>query len=195
MRVGWTAGTALAVALCGVPLEASELFFSHGAVARGLYDALMVTEGRWFIQGQSPEDCSHVFLQDPRVDAVDSRLRITFLFSGRAAAAVGARCVGAGDTFDIRVTGVPTFAEGELLLADPRVDAPDRKLFKAVAPIVEAALRDRLRYPLRNALDWAVHDLRERTGRHVVLDDLDLSRIVVEEQGVRIGLDFGIKVN
>ena len=195
MRSGWTAMAALAALLACGSAGASELFFAHGAVARALYDALMVTEGRWFIQGQSPEDCSHVFLQDPRVDAVESRLRITFLFSGRAAAAVGGRCVGAGDSFDISVTGVPTFAEGELLLADPRVDAHGRKLFQTVAPLVEAALRDRLRYPLRNAVDWAVHDLRERTGRHVVLDDLDLSRITVEEPGVRIELDFGIQVN
>ena len=195
MRVGSTAVAALAAWLACGSLGASELFFAHGAVARALYDGLMVSEGRWFIQGQSPEDCSHVFLQDPRVDAVESRLRITFLLSGRAAAAVGARCVGAGDSFDISVTGVPTFAEGELLLADPRVDAHGRRLFQTVAPLVEGALRDRLRYPLRNAVDWAVHDLRERTGRHVVLDDLDLSRIVVEEQGVRIGLDFGIQVN
>jgi len=195
MRIGLIVGTALTVALGGVPLEASELFFSHGAVARGLYDALMVSDGRWFVQGESQEDCSHAFLQDPRVDAVRERLRITFFFSGRAAASVRGRCVGAGDTFDITVTGVPTFAEGELLLADPKIDAPDRKLFKAVAPIVQGAVRDRLRYPLRNAVDWAVHDLRERTGRHVVLDDFELSRIEVGEQGTRVELSFGLQVN
>lgn len=195
MRSGWTAIAALAAWLTCGSLGASELFFSHGAVARALHDSLMVSEGRWFIQGQTPEDCSHVFLQDPRGDAVDSRLRITFLFSGRAAAAVGARCVGAGDTFDITVTGVPTFTAGELVLADPRVDAPDRKLFRAVAPIVEAALRDRLRYPLRNAVDWAVHDLRERTGRHVVLDEFDVGRIEVEASGLRVALNFELQVN
>ncbi len=195
MRLGWTAGAALAASLACVPLEASELFFSHGAVARALHEGLMVSDGRWFIQGQSLEDCSHVFLQDPRVDAADGRLRMTFLFSGRAAAGVRGRCVGAGGSFDITVTGVPTFVEGELLLGDPRVAAPGRQLFRAVAPIVDAALRNRLRYPLRNAVDWSVHDLRERTGRHVVLDDLDLSRIDVEEQGVRVGLEFGLQVN
>ena len=194
MRANW-AGVALTVALGGAPLQASELVFSHGAVARGLYDALMVSDGRWFVQGESQEDCSHAFLQDPRVDAVGERLRITFLFSGRAAAPVGGRCVGAGDTFDITVTGVPTFAEGELLLADPKIDAPDRKLFKALAPIVQAAVRDRLRYPLRNAMDWAVHDLRERTGHHVVLDEFELSQIEVGEQCVRVELNFGLEVN
>ncbi len=195
MRIGLTAGTALAIALGGGSLEASELVFSHGAVARGLYDTLMVSDGRWFVQGESQDDCSHAFLQDPRVDAVGERLRITFLFSGRAAASVGGRCVGAGDTFDISVTGVPTFAEGELLLADPKIDAPERKLFKVVAPILQGAVRDRLRYPLRNAVDWAVHDLRERTGRHVVLDDFALSQIEVGEQGTRVELSFGLQVN
>jgi hypothetical protein len=42
--------------------------------------------------------------------------------------------------------------------------APSRPYFQVVQPLIERALEDKLHYPVRNAVEWAVRDLRERTG-------------------------------
>ena len=44
-------------------------------------------------------------------------------------------------------------------------------------------------------VEWAVHDLRERTGRHVVLDDLALPAIRVEPDAVVVDVDVRLGVN
>jgi hypothetical protein len=155
----------------------------------------MTTAGRWFLQGSSADDCTHAFLQDPRVDAAEQRLRITLLLSGRAAAPVGGKCIGPGDTFDVSVSGVPVYANGEIVLSDAKLAAPDRKYFTLVASLLERAFRDAFHYPLRNAAEWAVHDLRELTGRQVVLDDIMLPEIRVEPDGLVLDVDLRLSVN
>lgn len=125
--IGRAAGVgALLMALWACPAGASEVFFSHAAIARALYDAQMTSEGRWYLQGSSVEDCSYAMLQDPRVGTDGDRLRITLLFSGRGAVRIRDKCVGPGDSFDVALSGVPTLTGGELLLSHMRLDAPDR---------------------------------------------------------------------
>lgn len=185
----------LAVTLAATsPAAASEIVFSHAAIARALHAAAMTSGGRWFLQGQSDADCAYGFLQDPRVAAEGGRLRITLLFSGRGAVRVRDRCVGPGDTFDVVLSGVPSFSGGELVLADPQLTAPNRAYFQVVRPLIERALQEKLHYPVRNAVEWAVHDLRERTGQYVSLSAFDVEGIAVEPAGVRLKLRFGLDV-
>lgn len=191
-RAALAAAIALAAATAGAQ---TELRISHQAVARGIAATLMTPGGRWFLQGSSADECSHAFVQDPRVDAVGDRLRITVLFSGRGAVAVGERCVGPGDTFDVSLTGVPVHRDGEIVLDDARLEAPDRRYFEVVSGLLDRAFRDRFRYPVRNAAEWAVHDLRERTGRHVVLDAFDVGPIGVDADGLRLPLRLSLAVD
>lgn len=184
----------LVLATSVVPGQASEVFFSHEAIARALYDAAMTSGGRWYLQGRSAEDCSHAFLQDPRVSAAGERLSITLLFSGRGAVKVGAQCVGPGDTFNVVLTGVPGFVDGELVLQEPRLTAPERPYFLVVRPMLETALREKLRYPVRNAVEWRVHELREQSGRPVLLAGFEVEHIAVEETGVRVNLSFAVDI-
>lgn len=182
------------LALGAGPAAAGEVFFSHASIARALYDAQMTSEGRWYLQGSSVEDCSYALLQDPRADADGDRLRITLLFSGRGAARIRGKCVGPGDSFDVVISGVPSYTAGELLLSDMRLDAPDRAYVAVVRPLLERTLRDRLRYPLRNAADAALRDLGQRSHSQIGLSALDITGIAVERAGVRLRLEVGLDV-
>lgn len=191
-RIGGVA--ALLLALWAGPAGAGEVFFSHAAIARALYDAQMTSEGRWFLEGSSVEDCSYALLQDPRVGADAERLRITLLFSGRGAARIRNKCIGPGDSFDVAISGVPSYAAGELQLSDMRLDAPDRAYVQVVRPLLERTLRDRLRFPLRSAADQALRELGQRSRSQIGLSALEIAGIAVESKGVRLRVDVGLDV-
>ena len=103
--------------------RASELLVSYEALERNIVVQLMTQDGRYYMQGDPSTPCAYAFVQDPRVDAYEGRLRIRLLFSGSAATSIRGQCIGAGDNFDLAITGVPKYANGELYLDQMSVQA------------------------------------------------------------------------
>ena len=102
-----------AVLAAGPAAEAAEVTLSHAALERVIWQVLLTEGGRGYFEGGPEDTCRFAFVQEPKVTAAGGRLRIRFLFSGRAGAEVAGRCVGPGDTFEIFVSGVPALAAGE----------------------------------------------------------------------------------
>ena len=167
----------------------SELSVSYGALERNISVQLMTQEGRYYMQGDPSTPCAHAFVQDPRVDALEGRLRIRLLFSGSAATSIRGRCVGAGDNFDLTITGVPTYANGELHLDQMSVQAT-AAYFKVVSALVEDRLRQNLRVALQRDLERAATWMSTRGRGNVQLTGLEVLEIAVEQDALRFTYDI-----
>jgi hypothetical protein len=119
---------------------------------------------------------------------------VRFVFSGRAGAQVGERCIGPGDTFDLVVSGVPALAQGELYLEDLKVEAPDTAYFRLVSGLVESQLRQRLRYPLEQDLDQAAAHLGVPAGFPMSVESLEMRRAQIDAEALHLSLDLRLAV-
>ena len=167
----------------------SELSVSYAALERNISMQLMTQDGRYYMQGDPSTPCTYAFVQDPRVDALEERLRIRLLFSGSAATSIRGRCVGAGDNFDLTITGVPTYANGELYLDQMSVQAT-AAYFKVVSALVEDRLRQNLRVALQGDLERAAAWMSTRGRGNVELSGLEVLEIAVEQDALRFTYDI-----
>ena len=167
----------------------SELLVSYGALERNISVQLMTENGRYYMQGDPSTPCAYAFVQDPRVDAYEGRLRIRLLFSGSAAASIRGRCVGAGDNFDLTITGAPAYSNGELYLDQMSIQATVA-YFKVVSALVEDRLRRDLRIALRQDLESAATWMSTRGRGSVLLTGLDVHQIAVEQDALRFTYDI-----
>jgi hypothetical protein len=174
--------------------RSADITLSHAALERVVWQVLLTQGGRGYFEGGPGETCRYAFVQEPRVSGAAGRLHVRFLFSGRAGAQVGERCVGPGDTFDIAVSGVPALTAGELYLEDLRVEAPDTVYFRLVSGLVESQLRQRLRYPLKQDLDRVVATVGAPAGYAMSVDSLEMNRVEVDEEALRVSLDLGLGI-
>ena len=190
-----TAAALLLVATCAPrPGRAADITLSHAALERIVWQVLLTEGGRGYFEGGPQDDCRYAFVQEPKVTGVQGRLRVRFLFSGRAGAQVGGRCVGPGDTFDLFVSGVPALARGELYLDDLRVEAPDTAYFRLVRSLVESQLRQRLRYPLKQELDAMAAAAGAPAAFTISLGRLEMSQVRVDPDALRVSLDVGLDI-
>jgi hypothetical protein len=185
---------ALALSLWGANAQASEVKVSLAALERIVWSTLLDERGRYYLEGGPADTCRYAFVQEPKVSAAGERLVVRFVFSGRAGVTVAGRCAGPGDTAPIEVSGVPRYAQGDVLLAEMRVEAPETNYFRLVAPLVERQLRERLRYPLRRMLETSLAEASAAAAFRLALDALTVRAITVEPSGVRVAFDGSIAV-
>jgi len=171
---------------------AADVTLAHSAVERLIWRVLLTEDGRGYLEGAPGDTCRYAFVQEPRVSGSNGRLRVRFLFAGRAGAQVGERCVGPGDTFDIVVSGIPALTGGVLHLEGLRVEAPDTANFRLVRGLVESELNARMRYPLRDDLNRIAATVGAPAGFTVSLDALELGQVQIDEKTLRLSLDLDL---
>ena len=193
-RTAMAAGLILAVLATAPPASAAEITLSHAALERVVWQVLLTEGGRGYFEGGPEETCRYAFVQEPKVTGASGRLRVRFLFSGRAGAEVAGRCVGPGDTFDLVVSGVPALSRGEFYLEDLRVEAPDTAYFRLVRNLVESQLRQRLRYPLKQDLDSIAATLGAPAGFTISFPRLEMSGVQVDDSALRVSIDLGLDI-
>jgi hypothetical protein len=177
----------LGLAVFAVPAAAADIEISYTSLERIIVERMMTEGGRYYMEGTPSDTCQYAFVQEPKVDSEGGRLRIRVLFAGSAGKLVGERCVGLGDNFDLEVTGVPTYSEGVFFLDALKIQAPDTAYFKIVAPLIEKSMAEKLRYPLRERLDYAASWVSSNTSSgKISLDSLQIEEIEVGEASIRI---------
>jgi hypothetical protein len=108
---------------------------------------------------------------------------------------VAGRCVGPGDNFDLVISGVPKYENGELYLSELTVEAPDTAYFKIVRPLVEKDLKESLRYPLRERLDYAAAWISSSSVAGAVkLGLFRIDSIHSQRDTLRVDFDFGLSM-
>ena len=170
------------------PAGAIEIRVGLPAIERLVTAALLKDGGRLYLEGRSAEACRYAFIQEPKLSVDAKQLVAHFVFAGKAGVSVGGRCVGPSDTTTLRVSGVPSFAGGDLYLADLKLDAPSSAYYKAVGGLLQGQLEKRLRLPLRAMLERSLAETGA-SGLTFGLRAFEVREIVVEPQGVRINLN------
>jgi len=174
--------------------RAADTTISHAALERLVWQVMLTEGGRAYFEGGPDDTCRYAFVQEPKVSGANGRLHVRFLFSGRAGAQLGERCVGPGDTFDLVVSGIPALSQGELYLEDLKVEAPDTAYFRLVSGLVENQLRQRLRYPLKQDLDRVAATVGAPAGYPMSVESLEMSRVQVDADALRVSLDIGLNI-
>jgi hypothetical protein len=178
--------------LAAKPAEAAQLRLTYPALERLLVLQVLTDGGRLYLEGGPGEECRYAFVQEPHVSAFGSRLRIDLLFSGRAGASVAGRCVGPGDTLRLEIHGVPVYADGVLGLDQLRVEAPESAYFRVVSGLVSRWMQERLRYPLRAAIEETLRGLSSLGAVRLQLGDLKVGSVVVSPDGLLLDVDFDV---
>ncbi len=174
--------------------RAATLEISYTSLERIIVKRVMTEGGRHYMEGDASNTCRYSFIQEPRVDAVGDRLRITVLYAGRAGKEIAGKCVGPGDNFDLQVSGVPVFVEGEMYLSELKVKAPDTVYFKLVSSFVESALKKELRFPVTQALDRAAAEVTAIGNGKLSWESVQVDSITVGETSVTLSFDFGLSL-
>jgi hypothetical protein len=174
--------------------RAATLEISYASLERIIVKRVMTEGGRHYMEGDASKTCLYSFIQEPRVDAVGERLRITVLYAGRAGKEIAGKCVGPGDNFDLQVSGVPVFENGELYLSELKVNAPDTAYFKLVSSFVESELKKDLRYPVTQGLDRAAAEVTAAGNGKLSWESVKVDSITVGETSVKMSFDFGLSL-
>lgn len=173
--------------------SAGKLEVAYTSMERIIVSTFLTEGGRRYLEGGPDDECAYAFVQQPRVSAVGERLHLTFLFAGRAGKQVAGKCVGPGDNFDITVSGVPRYTEGDLFLDEAKIDS-DHKLFELFSPLIESQLAPRLRIPALAAVGSYIGELTSRGAGEVRLEMMDIQSITLGASSAVIETDFLITV-
>lgn len=181
------------VLVSGGAASAGKLEVAYTSMERVIVKTFLTEGGRRYLQGSPGEDCAYAFIQEPRVSAAGGRLQMTFLFAGRAGTQVAGRCVGAGDNFDITVSGVPRYADGEFYLEATRFES-EHTLYEVFAPLIESQLTPLLRIRARQHVESYVAELTARGAGIVQLESMDIPSIELGPSSAAIDAEFLITV-
>lgn len=94
--------------LCLAPAaRAIELRIQFAALERMLGEQVFTQDGRRYVHNDQANKCNFAYLEKPRVQGQDGKLRMRARFSGRSALNMFGRCVGLGDAFEVIITALP----------------------------------------------------------------------------------------
>lgn len=173
--------------------SAGRLEVAYASMERIIVSTFLTEGGRRYLQGGPEDDCAYAFIQQPRISAVGARLQATFLFAGRAGKQVAGKCVGAGDNFDIVVSGVPRYADGDIYMDEAKFES-EHKLFEVFSPLIESQLAPLLRIRTRPYVESYVSELTSRGAGAVRLETMGIESIVLGASSAVIEADFVITV-
>ena len=172
---------------------AAKLDVAYASVERILTTRFLTEGGRRYFQGGPEETCAYAFIQEPRVSAVGERLQIRFLFAARAGKEVVGKCVGPGDHFDIVVSGVPSYANGELFLDELRLEA-EHKLFDIFSKLIERQLNPHMKIRAKPYFESYIAELTALGAGRVSLETLSVQNIELGTSSAVLEADFLINV-
>ncbi len=190
-----TKGALLAAGLvvsAATALDASEIRVGYPVLEALIRKAVFVQENRYYLEGDASQRCRYVYLEDPRVGGEEGRLTIRMHLSAQAAVEIRGRCMGAGDSMEVLVSGVPTVRGDEVFLSDLIVDAPGRSYLSRLTAFAEQDLAQRLRLSFRPELEAALAQASVHFGLRLTLEQLTIRAATLDAQGMRLSFDFGL---
>jgi hypothetical protein len=189
---------ALLLLALGGSAYATELELRYAAIERLLAEQLFSQEGRLYVRGNKATKCQFAYLEPPRLDSVNGRLRVIARFSGRTALDMFGGCVGLGDSFDLTLTAVPLVKSGALALTDVNIStARDSYYIRRVRQALASSfskdfkieIRDRARHLLELPPPGPVKPLYQQD-----LQRFDLTGVVVQADALVLVIDFRLVV-
>lgn len=167
----------------------SEITIENTALRKMLLDELFVDRGRYHLLRQSP--CQFAYLESPVVAIAAGRVGIKTRLTGWLGVAADGRCTGAGDSFDVIVSGKPYFSGENLGLTDIRVDEVSNEFYRIMLQqFLDLALPKALEINLRQGLQRAIAE--QGASYKVVVSKLVVSNMTAENNRIHANLSFAL---
>ena len=176
--------------------SAAELHLQFPALERILGRQVFTQEGRLYVRGAPSNKCSFAYLESPRVDSRDSKLRIRARFTGRSSVNMLGQCVGLGDAFSIAITARPAYKDGAIRLQDVTAASDGKTGFyiRRVCTAIAAGLERDFRYPLEAEARKLFEDSAAESGYPRELRRFQISEIRITDSALVLVVDFELTV-
>ena len=186
----------LLMAVCQRPARAVELHLQFGALERMIAEAVFTQDGRRYVYHDKSNKCNFAYLEKPRIEGVDGRLRIRAKFTGRSALNLIGQCVGLGDAFMVVVTATPQYRDGNIVLQNVAATSESKTgiYIRRVCPILGASLARDFKYPLAAEAKRILEDSSGQPGYKRELHDFQVPAIRVTTDALLIQADFALVV-
>jgi hypothetical protein len=171
-----------------------QLYFS--ALQRIMAEQVFTQEGRLYMRGDAKNKCNFAYLEQPVVAADNGRLLVKARFSGRSARSFFGKCLGMGDSFDVRISASPSYTNGMLALRDVKVESPGRDSFyiRRVRAVMSNSLAKNFKYSLERDAKRMFEQERPGAVYRQQLQRFDVREIRVLPDSILVVLDFRIAV-
>ncbi len=185
----------LALILAGVgSAAAAELLIGYRAIEKTLLTQVFTSDGRKFLVGASSAGCTHAFLDTPRVTPQGERLQVSARFHSSAGVEISGDCVGAGDEFDVWMSGVPTYRDGVLFLDQIRVQTPNKPYGDLARNLLAQTLPKMLRYPLLQEVRKKAAAESQQGPYQISVSRLDVGRITLGADQLSIPFELSLSL-
>jgi len=133
--------------------HAIELRIQFSALERMLGQQVFTEDGRRYVHNNKDNKCNFAYLEKPRVQGMDGKLRIRARFTGRSALNMFGKCVGLGDAFDVIITAIPQYKDGNISLTEVAAASDGHTGFyiRRVCTALASSLGREFRYPVATA--------------------------------------------
>jgi hypothetical protein len=184
------------VACSAAVTNGAEVHIHFSALERLLSQQMFTEDGRRYVRGDRNAKCNFAWLEKPRVSGENGKLIVRARFTGRTAFDVFGRCVGLGDSFDLKITALPTFDRGHIGLRDVEASPEAHSGFYAsrVCESLAASLRRDFRYPLAADVRRAFEDPGTQPEWKRELRRFHVPKIYITKDAVAVALDFEVVV-
>jgi len=167
----------------------SDITIESTALRKMLVDQLFTDRGRYHLLRQSA--CQFAYLESPVVAVAAGRVGIKARLTGWLGLEADGSCTGAGDSFDVTVSGKPYFSDGNLGLANIRVDQVPNELYRIVLQqFLDLALPRALTIDLRQGLQSAIAE--QNSSYEVVVSKLAITNLTAENDRIHAYLSFSL---
>ncbi len=174
----------------------AELRIEYPAIARVLEQQVFTQEGRKYVRGTKDQRCNFAYLEHPEITGSNGRLGIRAHFTGRSAKNFFGRCVGLGDSFDVRIAATPYYRDGAIGLKDVVVESINRDgvYIRMVRAALAYSLANEFRYKVVDDAKKLLEARRDALPVSQSLERFEVQSIRVTGDALALTLDFTLTV-
>jgi hypothetical protein len=176
--------------------RAAELHLQFSALERILGQQVFTQDGRRYLRGDPANKCNFAYLESPRVDGRDGKLRIRARFSGRSSLNMLGQCVGMGDAFSVVITARPLYRDGAIRLRDVTAASDGKTGFyiRRVCTALSSSLERDFRYPIESEARKLLEDPGGPSGYPRELRRFHIPEIRTSDSALILVIDFELAV-
>jgi hypothetical protein len=180
----------------GTTAHAVELHIQFGALERMLSQTLFTQDGRKYVKGTQADRCNFAYLEKPRIEGVDGRLRIRARFTGESALDMFGKCVGMGDAFEVVILASPQYKDGYVTLSGVTANSPNKSGYyiRRVCTALATSLGHDFKYPLAAEFQKALENPEILGAYPRSLKDFRSTEIRVTAEALVLVIDFQVTV-
>jgi hypothetical protein len=176
--------------------QAVELHIQFAALERMLGQQLFTQDGRRYVHGSAATKCNFAYLEKPRIQGADGRLRIRAKFTGQSALNMFGQCVGLGDAFNVAITASPQYKDGNIGFASVAAVTEDHTGYyvRRVCAALSSSLARDFRYPIGAAAKNTLEDPGAQPAYPRELRNFRVTEIRVTNDALILTVDFELTV-